>query len=78
MPFIKILQNNHVIIDNNFALGGADWEHNYKNNSDHLIAKTFNGAPLNMPKILLSHYPKSFLDKEQILCCIELSGFYYQ
>ena len=71
---IKILQNNHVIIDNNFALGGADWEHNYKNNSDHLIAKTFNGAPQNMPKILLSHYPKSFLEAKAEGVLLQLSG----
>ena len=71
---IIILKNNHVIIDNNFALGGADWIHNYTNDSDHLIAKTFNGVPNNMPKILLSHYPKSFPEAKAEGVLLQLSG----
>ena len=71
---IKILINSHQIIDDNFALGGADWIHNYKDDSQHLISKTFKGIPDNMPKILLSHYPKSFTEAKSEGVLLQLSG----
>jgi hypothetical protein len=92
---IKILINNHEIIDDNFVLGGVDWMYNskkdlvhsekgentkgapinnYTYNSEHLIAKTFNGAPENMPKVLLSHYPRSFSEAKKENVLLQLSG----
>ena len=71
---IKILMNNHIVIDDNYALGGADWVHNYKDDSQHLIAKTFADVPKNMPKVLLSHYPKSFAEAKSEEVLLQLSG----
>ena len=71
---IKVLKNEHVIIDNNIALGGADWGYGYKNESERNIAKTFKGVPENMPKILLSHYPKSFIEAKNENILLQLSG----
>ena len=71
---IKILRNSHEIIDNNFALGGADWGHQYINDKDHNISKTFQNIPLNMPKILLAHYPKSFKEAKEEGVLLTLSG----
>lgn len=47
---------------------------NYVHNSENLVAKTFYGAPPNMPKILLSHYPKSFIEAKKEDVLLQLSG----
>ena len=71
---IKILKNENVVIDNNFVLGGADWGHQYIDDSNHYIAKTFNNAPQNMPKVLLAHYPKCFKEAKEEGDLLTLSG----
>ena len=71
---IKVLINSHEIINNDFALGGADWNRGYNKNSERNISKTFANVPENMPKILLSHYPKSFTEAKEENVLLQLSG----
>lgn len=71
---IKVLINNYEIINGDFVLGGSDWKLGYKNEMEHNIAKTFKNAPNNLPKILLSHYPKSFAEAKNENVLLQLSG----
>jgi hypothetical protein len=71
---IRVLKNESVVIDNAFVLGGGDWGRGYRDDSGHFVAKTFANAPEGLPKILLSHYPKSFTEAKASNVWLQLSG----
>ncbi len=71
---ITVLRNNSVVLNDAFVLGGGDWGRGYLGKFQHHIADTFAQAPSGLPKILLSHFPKSFAEAKDENVFLQISG----